>query len=75
MEHRNLLEAIDWTLQDIYENKLLFKNTILLLGKYIRQTLPIIAKGIPAYSINVLLKYFYICEYITVLKLHINITV
>ena len=46
MQHRHCVEAVDRTLQDIYDNERPFGGITVVLGGDFRQILPVIPKGV-----------------------------
>jgi hypothetical protein len=56
MAHKNALEALDKTLQDIRNSKQIMGGLVVLLAGDFRQTLPVIPRGTPADELNACLK-------------------
>lgn len=75
MSHKNALEALDRTLQDLRGNRNLMGNMVVLLACDFRQTLPIIARGTMADELQACLKNSYIWPAVRKFKLTTNMRV
>ncbi|XP_029656855.1 uncharacterized protein LOC115230883 [Octopus sinensis] len=72
MLHKNALNTIDTTLQDLHSNSKPFGGDVILTGDF-RQALPIIPKGTPADELNACLKKSHLWRSILSRMLTINV--
>ncbi|CAF3457631.1 unnamed protein product [Rotaria sp. Silwood1] len=75
MAHRQALEALDRTLQDLRGNGKLVGGAVLLLAGDFRQTLPVIPKGTMADELKACLKASYLWRHVHKLELKTNMRV
>jgi len=75
MAHKNVLEALHYTLQDLRgNNELMGGSTVILAGDF-RQTLPIIPRSTPADELNACLKASHLWRYVKTFTLTTNMRV
>jgi hypothetical protein len=74
MAHKKCFEALDKTLRDLRQNRIMGKVTVLFAGDF-RQTLPIIQKGTPADELDACLKQSYLWRDVKSLRLSTNMRV
>ncbi|KAF6144790.1 hypothetical protein GIB67_016864 [Kingdonia uniflora] len=72
MQHRNCVEAVDRTLQDILNNRRPFGGITIVLGGDFRQILPVVPKGVREDIILASLRRSYIWRHVKVLSLSQN---
>lgn len=72
MAHKQSLEALNRTMQDLNNNTRLFGGALLLLSGDFRQTLPVIPRSTYADEINACLKQSILWRNVTTLRLTIN---
>jgi len=75
MSHRQALEALDRTLQDLRGNGKIMGGVVLLLAGDFRQTLPVIPKGTMADELKACLKSSYLWTHVHRLRLKTNMRV
>jgi hypothetical protein len=75
MSHRQALEALDRTLQDLRGNEKLMGGVVVLLAGDFRQTLPVIPKGTMADELKACLKASYLWRHVRKLGLKTNMRV
>ena len=75
MSHRQALEALDRTLQDLRGNGKRMVGVLVLLAGDFRQTLPVIPRGTMADKIKACLKSSYLCRHVIMLGLKTNMRV
>lgn len=75
MIHKNGLEALDRTLQDIKANKVLMGGVVVVLAGDFRQTLPVIPRGTMAEELKACLKSSFLWRKVQTLKLNTNMRV
>jgi ATP-dependent DNA helicase PIF1 len=75
MSHRQALEALDRTLQDLRGNGKIMGGVVLLLAGDFRQTLPVILKGTMADELKACLKASYLWRHVHKLGLKTNMRV
>jgi hypothetical protein len=75
MSHRQALEALDRTLQDLRGNGKHMGGVVVLLAGDFRQTLPVIPKGTMADELKACLKASYLWRHVTKLGLKTNMRV
>ena len=75
MAHKNALEAVDRTMQDLRRDSRRFGGAMILTSGDFRQTLPVIAKSTAADEINACLKSSSLWQHVKKLKLTTNMRV
>lgn len=75
MAHKNAIEALNRTLQDLRDNNRLFGGALILLSGDFRQTLPIIPRSTYADEINACLKSSSLWRKVKILQLKTNMRV
>jgi hypothetical protein len=75
MSHKQALEALDRTLQDLRGNGKHMGGVLLLLAGDFRQTLPVVPRGTMADEINACLKSSYLWRHVMTLGLKTNMRV